>query len=107
MSQQDKFAAGFMAGAVFGGLLGGVVGVLAATRMKQGRSRSSLGLDTADDLSAQAIDAATEESMEIARQGLEIKIAQLNEAIDNVRQQLGEANGHTEKSWDNPSMVDS
>jgi hypothetical protein len=32
---------------------------------------------------------STEESIELARHGLEDKIAQLNLAIDDVRQQLG------------------
>ena len=31
--------------------------------------------------------------MEVARRGLEDKIAQLNDAIDDVRQQLGTVNG--------------
>jgi hypothetical protein len=34
--------------------------------------------------------------MEVARRSLEDKIAQLNDAIDDVRQQLGGVNGATE-----------
>jgi hypothetical protein len=48
----------------------------------------------------------TEEGMEAARLGLEAKIAQLNDAIDDVRQQLGYINGHTDKTWGNPSQVE-
>jgi hypothetical protein len=40
--------------------------------------------------------AATEQNMEVARRGLEDKIAQLNDAIDDVRQQLGTVNGNGE-----------
>jgi hypothetical protein len=45
--------------------------------------------------------------MESARLGLEAKIAQLNEAIDEVRQQLGGINGHSDRPWQAPSRVDS
>lgn len=37
-----------------------------------------------------------EESIEVARRSLEDKIAQLNTAIDDVRQQLGTVNGNAE-----------
>ena len=52
-------------------------------------------------------DDATEDSIEAARLGLEAKIAQLNEAIDDVRQELGGINGHAEHSWESPSRIDS
>jgi prefoldin subunit 5 len=39
----------------------------------------------------------SEESIEAARRSLEDKIAQLNTAIDDVRQQLGKVNGNTER----------
>lgn len=91
MSQQDNFAGGFVAGAVVGGILGGIIGALATAKIKgSGGDNGAEG-----DL---LLDEAAEASMESARRGLEDKIAQLNFAIDDVRQQLGGVNGHSEES---------
>lgn len=107
MSQQDNFVGGFLLGTVVGGLLGGVVGALAAGRI-QSRGKAKPLLSKVDNnLAFGEFDDATEESIEAARLGLEDKIAQLNETIDEVRQQLGGINGHAERSWENPSQIDS
>lgn len=107
MSQQDNFVGGFLLGTLVGGALGGVVGALAASRM-QGADRPKTSLPQTDsNLAFGEFEALDEESMEAARLGLEAKIAQLNEAIDEVRQQLGGINGHTEHPWENPSNIDS
>ena len=99
MSQQDNFVGGFLLGTLVGGALGGVVGALAASRIQAAGQRSPSQLKSDDgSLGFGEFDEATEESMEAARLGLEDKIAQLNEAIDDVRQQLGGINGHTEHS---------
>lgn len=101
MSEQGNFVGGFLLGTLVGGALGGVVGALAASRIQAGqadRQSSNLTFDDLEDM--------TEEGMEAARLGLEAKIAQINEAIDDVRQQIGHINGHTEKAWSNPSKVD-
>ena len=45
---------------------------------------------------------STEQSIEVARRSLEDKIAQLNDAIDGVRQQLGHVNG---RAIDRESMI--
>ncbi|MGB0564465.1 MAG: hypothetical protein ACPGVO_22105 [Spirulinaceae cyanobacterium] len=84
MSQRDGFASGFFLGAVLGGVVGGVVGVLATTR--RGEAAEAASDDPADlrDL---------EPSIESTRRSLETKIAQLNLAIDDVRQQIGVVNG--------------
>lgn len=93
MSEQGNFVGGFLLGTLVGGALGGVVGALAASRRQGGQAdRQSTDL-TFDDL-----EEVTEENMEAARLGLEAKIAQLNDAIDDVRQQIGHINGHTEKA---------
>ncbi len=88
---QNNFAGGFIAGAFLGGIVGGVVGVLASNRLRR---------ETPDDFSQlseeerrQLENATTEERMEIARRGLEDKIAQLNIAIEDVRGQMGSVNG--------------
>jgi uncharacterized protein YcfJ len=111
MSQQDNFAGGFFLGAVMGGILGGVIGALATAKLKSQPS----GSDTtefgklSDDLQRNLADATTEERMEIARRGLEDKIAQLNSAIEDVRSQMGSANGHPEvlSRYDQPTRLDS
>ncbi len=81
MSQRDGFGSGFLLGALIGGTVGGIVGALAASR------RSPLS-------SSEALEGQepSEESIEGARRSLESKIAQLNLAIDDVREQLGSVN---------------
>jgi hypothetical protein len=100
MSQRDNFAGGFVLGAIFGGVVGGVFGALLAT----GRLEEMIGSDTAR-LKAEPGDtkpgkakkrlksANGQADIEAARRGLEDKIAQLNDAIDDVRQKLGGVNG--------------
>ena len=103
MSQRDGFASGFLAGAVFGGLLGGVVGALVATQLDNDKDeveklRLNSSLPDAKTLKSRRRQLKAEESIEVARRSLEDKIAQLNTAIDDVRQQLGTVNGNVEKA---------
>jgi len=95
MSQQDNFGSGFLLGTLFGGVIGGVVGAVVASRVvKGGAEDETLRLsDPGEDGEALS---PSEEEMEIARRGLEDKIAQLNTAIDDVRQRLGGVNGHSQ-----------
>ena len=89
MSQRDNFAVGFLAGTIVGGVVGGIVGSVLAfrgNRENEEGQRSLLKFRKAEPLDS-------EESIEIARRTLEEKIAQLNLAIDDVRQQLGSVNG--------------
>ncbi|BAU42257.1 MULTISPECIES: hypothetical protein [Cyanophyceae] len=85
MSQQDNFFGGFWVGAIVGGVVGGVLGVLVAPRLSRQDSLESKKGDRHLPLS--------EQNSEDSRRGLEDKIAQLNDAIDDVRQQLGGVNG--------------
>lgn len=107
MSEQGNFVGGFLLGTLVGGALGGVVGALAASRVQSASRRPKPLTKDSGGLAFGDFDDMTEESMEAARLGLEAKIAQLNDAIDDVRQQLGGINGHTERTWDPPSRVDS
>jgi len=91
MSQQGNFFGGFLLGAVMGGAVGGVIGVLAASRLAQ--AEASDGKTEVKPAKKRQMKAAPEQNMEVARRGLEDKIAQLNDAIDDVRQQLGTVNG--------------
>ena len=99
MSQQDNFSGGFFLGAVLGGIAGGLVGAVLASR--SGEPDEDLG----DDLNGRTnptpaktsrrplrLESAPQKNMELARQSLEDKIASLNSAIDEVRQQLHQVN---------------
>ncbi len=107
MSQQDNFVGGFLLGTLVGGALGGVVGALAASRIQSGGKTKSALPKTSDSLAFGEFDDPDEASIEAARLGLEDKIAQLNDAIDDVRQQLGGINGHSERPWESSSRTDS
>ena len=99
MSQQDNFSSGLLWGAVLGGIAGGFVGAVLANR--SGESDE----DLSDDLNGRKnptpvkssrrplrLESAPQKNMELARQSLEDKIASLNSAIDEVRQQLHQVN---------------
>lgn len=100
MSQQGNFLGGFLLGTVVGGVVGGVIGTLAAARLAQTDTQkldsSKTEVKTAKKRPLKA--SASDQNMEGARRGLEDKIAQLNEAIDDVRQQLGAVNGTVKES---------
>jgi gas vesicle protein len=100
MSQQDNFSGGFVLGAIVGGVVGGVLGVILANPKPQGTSDST---PTDEPKVARPRrrplrglgEPMNEQSMETARQELETKIAQLNDAIDDVRQQISSVNGRS------------
>lgn len=100
MSQQDNFSGGFLAGAIVGGIAGGLIGALLASgRLKNAPAVEELPLASdspevkAGRTRRQALRASDRTDIEAARRSLEDKIAQLNDAIDDVRQQLGGING--------------
>jgi gas vesicle protein len=89
MSQQDNFFGGFVLGTIVGGVVGGIAGVLVSSRLAQEED----GLKKVEG-KKRSLKPPTEQTIEVARRGLEDKIAQLNDAIDDVRQQLGAVNGN-------------
>ncbi len=100
MSQPDNFAGGFLLGAVFGGIVGGALGAVVASKVLNPQSEEPLlnASQANPRLShkpkRRSLKTANGQAdMEVARRSLEDKIAQLNDAIDNVRQQLGGGNG--------------
>lgn len=100
MSEQGNFLGGFLLGSVVGGVVGGIVGVLVTSRIAQAEAETEGNLTKLDKKSEpkskkRPLKASSEQDIELARRGLEDKIAQLNEAIDDVRQQLGAVNGTT------------
>jgi hypothetical protein len=105
MSNQDGFAGGLLTGALLGGLVGGIIGAALGSRAAQKnvpddrRIGGSDRRDRTDRLPRKSPrQLHNEEDMETARQMLEVKIAQLNEAIDDVREQLHSVNGSSTSS---------
>ena len=91
MSQKDNFGNGFVLGSIVGGVVGGLLGTLLATKTESiVNSRKRIIKE-----GQPPIDFASEESIENARHGLEDKIAQLNLAIDEVKQQLDSVNSNS------------
>ena len=92
MSNRDGFGGGFFLGALVGGVVGGIVGAVVATR--QTSEGAALDGDMTDSKTLKSRQRQLDtERIESARLSLEDKIAQLNEAIDDVREQLGSVNG--------------
>lgn len=95
-NQGDRFLGGFVAGSLFGGLVGGLVGSYLVNRLgdrvlsEDGDSDASIEgtLKSARNLLRRSNDL----SIEDAREGLEEKIAELNDAIDQAREQLNHVN---------------
>ncbi|MBD1843980.1 hypothetical protein H6F89_11330 [Cyanobacteria bacterium FACHB-63] len=92
MSQQDNFSGGFVLGAIVGGIVGGIIGsVVTAQRFAEETEDTQAKSELPKP--KRRMRPSTEQNIELARRGLEDKIAQLNDAIDDVRQQLGNVNG--------------
>ncbi|MCT7950243.1 hypothetical protein NG798_10630 [Ancylothrix sp. C2] len=95
MSNKDGFAGGFIAGAVFGGVVGGVLGVLLSRRAEAGsgdEARLNARMER-QAMRGKNRQLKEDNNMESARRSLEDKIAQLNDAIDDVRHGLQTVNG--------------
>jgi uncharacterized membrane protein len=108
MSQQDNFSGGFLVGAIVGGIVGGIVGAVVASRNQNNADDTSLlpaeRLDSKNGKGKKRpLRAANSNNIELARRSLEDKIAQLNDAIDDVRQQLSTVNENASE----PKAVDS
>ncbi len=117
MSDRDNFAGGFITGAVLGGLLGGIVGASLSRRQASAARRAlrngiskvratSRELESRANGNGHAVrrwvrtpvethPVAPEARIEEARRNLENKIAQLNIAIDDARQQLSDTDVET------------
>ncbi|MEB3882674.1 hypothetical protein [Lyngbya sp. CCY1209] len=92
MSNREGFTSGLILGATLGGLVGGVLGVVLSSRQSgSGEGSGEPLLEGKRNRNKE--DKLTPENVETARLNLEDKIAQLNQAIDDVRLQLGGMNG--------------
>lgn len=113
MSQQDNFSSGFLWGAVLGGIAGGIAGGLIGTVLANQSGdpdaevnddsdiRTNLQMESSPAKARRRplrLDSAPQKKMELARQSLEDKIASLNNAIDDVRQQLHQVNAEEVRS---------
>ncbi|MDQ2099412.1 MAG: hypothetical protein QQW96_17420 [Tychonema bourrellyi B0820] len=105
MSNREGFTGGFLAGAAVGGLVGAVLGVVL--------SRRAAEAFLADPSEAKPIKQSKgkgsqleDERIEVARLSLEDKIAQLNQAIDDVRLQLGDVNGNAQVHSSQSSLAE-
>lgn len=110
MSQQDNFFGGFILGTVVGGVVGGVLGVLVSSRLSRGDAPKEEMFQKLEQRPLKGrrsvLRPPTEQTIEVARRGLEDKIAQLNDAIDDVRLQLGNVNGVPREGLDRPLTKD-
>ncbi|MBD2103203.1 hypothetical protein [Leptolyngbya sp. FACHB-261] len=89
--RSDGFLAGVALGAAVGGVLGGLIGVVVGSRITKAGSEENLITEA----SSPELNGAAPQPRQVRprrvedpRRGLEDKIAQLNEAIDAVRDQL-------------------
>ncbi|AFZ06301.1 hypothetical protein QUB05_16645 [Microcoleus sp. F10-C6] len=93
MSNREGFTGGFIAGAAVGGLVGAVLGAVLSRRAAEALLSEPSDTKTRKIRQRKASQLEAE-GMEVARLSLEDKIAQLNQAIDDVRLQLGDVNGN-------------
>jgi len=101
MSQRDGFSSGFFIGTFVGGMVGSILGAVLMSRRdaqlleeehnQLSQSENSLNQGVAKKRQMKSVPNEDLE-MESARRSLEDKIAQLNETIDEVRNQLGNVN---------------
>ena len=94
MSQRNGFTGGFLAGIIVGGAVGGIIGSLLRSRLENNSEEDNSPLLK----SAKSEKLDTEANIEMARRRLENKIAQLNLAIDDVREQFGQVEKQTVES---------
>ncbi|QIZ69431.1 hypothetical protein [Oxynema aestuarii] len=98
MSNRDNFTGGFIAGAVVGSLIGAALGWVVGSKLSDEETVGENGhLSEGRSRKFKPYSQQSEENIEQARRSLEGKIAQLNEAIDDVRQQLGDVNSMSEQ----------
>ena len=96
MSQRNNFSGGFLLGSIVGGVVGGILGAVLTKQLGEAASTEArLNPDSAElkkerKAKKRSLSGANGSGdIEAARRSLEDKIAQLNDTIDDVRQQLG------------------
>jgi gas vesicle protein len=93
MSNRDGFSGGFWLGTLVGGIVGGIVGVSIAdrrtNRIAAETDNSRLSGANGERRPFKSSRSRTLDRMELARQSLDRKINDLNNAIDSVRSSIG------------------
>jgi hypothetical protein len=92
MSQSDRFGSGFVLGALVGGVLGGVLGASlvqrAGTKLRKGQLNGQGRRPHLREPRLRETDGSVEGRLEEARQSMEDKISLINQAIENLRQEM-------------------
>jgi hypothetical protein len=107
MSNRDNFAGGFLLGTILGGIVGGAIGAIVGAKLAEDNHKPPEN-GTRPEPRPRKLKKrqfAEQAGMETARRSLESKIAQLNEAIDDVRQQLSHVNGTPVEETESVSAV--
>ncbi|MCX5964062.1 MAG: hypothetical protein NT070_13240 [Cyanobacteria bacterium] len=114
MSQQDNFSTGFLLGAVVGGVVGGVLGSILVKRLpddevtvEKREQLPEVKKPAKRPLRSAPLNQEEQElaNSDTARRSLEDKIAQLNDAIDDVRDQLKRVGGSGSSKEGLPSSM--
>lgn len=92
-NRSDRFGSGFIAGAVFGSIVGAFAAVFLTNKLAELETGPADQLQSGRRLPLGIND---EIAMESARQGLEAKIAQLNDAVDDLQQRLSSVSESTD-----------
>jgi gas vesicle protein len=92
MSNRDGFGSGFWLGTLVGGIIGGVVGATIvdrrANRIEDDADSNRLAGASGEKRPFKSSRNRTTDRMEVARQSLDHKISDLNNAIDSVRSSI-------------------
>jgi hypothetical protein len=107
MSNRDNFAGGFLLGTILGGIVGGAIGAIVGAKLAEDHNKPPEN-GTRPEPRPRKLKKrqfAEQATMETARRSLENKIAQLNEAIDDVRQQLSHVNATAVEEAESVSAV--
>ncbi len=110
---QDRFYSGLAIGALLGGLTGGLMGYLLSapspdargteTSRRIRRARKKNYASASDpQIVLEEVQQSADQVISDARQSINVKIAQLNKAIEQARDKLGTSN-HTKIEEDSPS----
>lgn len=89
-----------------GGVVGGIAGVLVSSRLPSETDEEEGGDEENGKSARRPFQLPTERSIEVARRSLEDKIAQLNDAIDDVREQLSTVNNNGSSSNGEKATLD-
>lgn len=92
-NRSDRFGSGFIAGAVFGSIVGAFAAVFLTNKLAELEAGPA---DSPKPARRLPLGISDEVAMESARQGLETKIAQLNDAVDDLQQRLSTVSESTD-----------